>query len=130
MPAWTPAGSLSGMLLGTCVDVKIRVVPAGGAVEQSAGTVDDVMMLVVALSLGDTASLPIRRPANAVKIAQRLAPPLLLASAWMIASRACSIVGLHGVSFMPDTTSCSVIALPRAVRRSQDRKSTRLNSSH
>src|SRR4051812_34876778 len=82
--------------------------PAGGGVpSHPAGTAFEGTIVVVELWLGDDAPVPIPRLANAVHSLQRLAPALMLASAWMIASRACSIVGLHGVSFMPDTTSRS-----------------------
>src|SRR5688500_17703190 len=56
------------------------------------------------------------RAANARRIVHRLAPPLIEASAVTSASRACSIVGLHGVFFMPWTTMRSSAAAPIAVR--------------
>jgi hypothetical protein len=77
-----------------------------------------VTICVVELWFGDDAPVPIRRPANAREIAHRLAPALIDASAAMMPSRACSIVGLHGVFFMPWTTSCSSFAAPSALRTS------------
>src|SRR5678815_2979158 len=106
----TPVALLSGMFLGTSVETRSRVTVAGPP--HSGGTSGDVTIVVVELWLGDDAPVPIRRWANAAKILQRLAPLLILTSAWRMPSRACSIVGLHGVSFMPDTTSCSTTAAP------------------
>src|SRR5215468_7325366 len=98
----TPVALLSGMLLGTSVEVKSRVTGAGGP-PHSGGTAVEVTIVVVELWLGDDAPVPIWRCANAAQIAHRFAPPLMLTSAWRMPSRAWSIVGLHGVSFMPDT---------------------------
>src|SRR5215510_10201442 len=108
----TPVALLSGMALSTSVEVKSRVTFVGGGPTHSGGTALEVTIVVVELSLGDDAPVPIWRLANAAKIAQRLAPPLMLTSAWRMASRALIMLGLHGVSFMPDTTSCSMTAAP------------------
>ena len=64
--------------------------------------------MVVKLA-GPLALAPIPRLAKAVHSSRWPAPPVLIRSAWMMASRASRNVGLAGVRFRASVTSCRII---------------------